>query len=151
MDPVSLFLDFKEFLKLLNSAEVRYLVLGGYAVNYYGYHRTTGDLDIWIAVDEENARRVSTVMQQFGFSAQSVPPDQFLERGKVFRMGRPPVRIELLTDPSGVDFEACYSRRIIGELDGVPVSLIALPDLKVNKRASNRSKDLVDLENLPEQ
>ena len=121
-DPVSLFPDFKEFLKLMNSGEVRYLVVGGYAVNYHGYHRTTGDLDIWIAVDEENASRVSSVLQRFGFSAGSVPAAAFLERGKIFRMGVKPVRIEILTQPSGVEFDACYGRRVVDTVDGVPMT-----------------------------
>jgi hypothetical protein len=149
-DPVSLFPDFREFLSLMNSAEVRYLVLGGYAVNYYGYHRTTGDLDVWIAVSPDNAQRVSKVLQQFGFSPQRVPPETFVEKGKVFRMGMKPVRIELLTEPSGVDFEECYARRLEGVLDGVRVPLISLTDLRINKRASGRTKDLSDLEGLPE-
>jgi len=150
MDPVSLFPDFKEFLKLMNSADVRYLVLGGYAVNYHGHHRTTGDLDVWIAVDPQNAQRVSQVLQEFGFGASTVPASVFLEVGKVFRMGRKPVRIEILTQPSGVEFEDCYRRRISAVVDGVEIPFISLEDLKANKRAANRLKDQHDLENLPQ-
>jgi predicted nucleotidyltransferase len=149
METASLFPDFKEFLRLLNSVEVRYLLIGGYAVNFHGHYRTTGDMDIWIAVDPENARRVSEVLRKFGFSAQSVPPNMFLEVGKIFRFGITPVRIELLTLPDGIEFESCYSRRINAEIDGVPVSVIALPDLIANKRASGRPKDHDDLLNLP--
>lgn len=133
----------------MNSAEVRYLILGGYAVNYHGHHRTTGDLDLWIAVDTQNAARVSQVLQDFGFPAASVPPDAFLQVGKVFRFGSRPVRIELLTQPTGVEFESCYLRRVLAELDGVSVPIIHLADLKQNKRASGRTKDIADLENLP--
>jgi hypothetical protein len=148
-DPVSLFPDFKEFLKLMNSGDVRYLVVGGYAVNYHGHHRTTGDLDVWIAVDPDNAARISAVLQEFGFSPENVPAAAFLERGKIFRMGVKPVRIELLTQPSGVDFDDCYARRIVDAVDGVTIPLISLDDLKANKRAAARTKDLADLENLP--
>jgi hypothetical protein len=150
MDPVSLFPDFKEFLKLPNSAEVRYLLLGGYAVNYHGHHRTTGDMDIWIAVDPTNASRMAQALAQFGFSPAAVPASMFLEKGKIFRFGVKPVRIEILTDPSGVEFEQCYQRRVEAELDGVRTPFISLADLKINKRASGRDKDLLDLKNLPE-
>src|SRR5579863_2916109 len=93
--------DFKEFLRLLNSREVEYLVVGGYAVNYYGYARATADLDIWIGITPENAEVAASVVRAFGFSrAQGAA---FLEPAKVIRMGVPPVRIEILTTISGVD------------------------------------------------
>ncbi|HEY2586352.1 MAG TPA: hypothetical protein VGI81_11365 [Tepidisphaeraceae bacterium] len=146
---VSLFPDFKEFLKLLNSSKVRYLLIGGYAVNFHGHHRTTGDMDIWIAVDPDNAQRISATLQQFGFSIASVPPEMFLETGRIFRFGVKPVRIELLTSPSGIDFETCYSRRVEAEIDGVAIPVLALQDLRENKRAAGRPKDEDDLLNLP--
>jgi len=150
MAKVDLFPDFKEFLGLLNSEGVRYLVLGGYAVNLYGYRRSTDDLDVWIATDAENARKVSRVMRTFGgFPAAQVKPTMFQAKGMLFIMGREPVRIDLLTDPSGVEFDACYVRRREVEWDGIKVPLIALEDLKVNKQASGREKDLADLRNLP--
>src|SRR5205807_6116587 len=97
-----------------------------------------------------NARRISEVMQQFGgFPAVEVPPSMFLQTGKVLIFGREPVRIDVLTSASGVNFSECYERRIEGELDGVVVPLISLEDLKQNKRASDRLKDRADLENLP--
>lgn len=149
METVSLFPDFKEFLKLLNSSKVRYLLIGGYAVNFHGHYRTTGDIDLWIAVDAENANRLSIALQQFGFSAESVPAAMFLESGKIFRFGVKPVRIELLTSPSGVDFDQCYSRRIDAQIDEVSVPVISLDDLRESKRASGRPKDQDDLINLP--
>jgi hypothetical protein len=105
--------DFKEFLRLLNSNEVEYLIVGGYAVNYYGYSRATADLDIWIALAPNNADRVSDVVKQFGFL--QADPAMFLEPGKVIRMGVPPVRLEILTTISGVEFADCYTRRNAGE------------------------------------
>ena len=91
MAKVDLFPDFKALLELLNSAGVRYLVLGGYAVNHYGYHRATDDLDIWIAIDPENAKRVSEVLQEFGdFPAAAVKPSMFQQKAKVFIFGREP-------------------------------------------------------------
>jgi hypothetical protein len=138
--------DFKEFLQLLNSSKVEYLVIGGYAVNYYGYPRATADLDIWIAVMPENARRLARVMHEFGFTQADAAI--FLEERKMIRMGVPPIRLEILTSISGVDFPEAYARRLKTEFDGVPVNLIHLDDLKRNKRASGRLKDLLDLEQL---
>lgn len=151
MAKANLFPDLKEFLESLNSAGIKYMVVGGYAVNYHGYHRATDDLDVWIAVDKENARLISRVMQDFaGFPRSKVPPSMFLEVGKVFIFGREPVRIDILTGPSGVDFAECHARCVRATLDGVIVPLISLDDLKLNKRASGRLKDLADLENLPD-
>jgi predicted nucleotidyltransferase len=152
MDPASLNPNFKEFFESLNSAGVKYLLLGGYAVNYYGYHRATDDLDIWIALDKENAARLSEVMRKFGgFRASDVPPSLFLQKGKVFVFGREPVRIDILTGPSGIDFQECYARRQETTWDGVRVPIISLEDLRANKKASARAKDLADLEVLPTQ
>jgi predicted nucleotidyltransferase len=150
MAKVDLYPDFREFLKSLNSQGVEYLVIGGYAVIYYGYRRTTDDLDVWIATSPQNAERVSRVLQQFGgFRPSRVKPSMFLEAPKTFIFGREPVRIDILTGPSGVDFGACFARRTIVEWDGIKVPLISFQDLKQNKEASGRAKDLADLENLP--
>lgn len=145
---ISLDPNFKEFIALLNSERVRYLLLGGYAVNYYGYHRFTGNIDFWIAVDSENANRVSKALQQFGFSADAVKPALFMESNRVHMLGRVPMRVDLLTGPSGVEFDDCYKRRVLATLDGIDVSLISLEDLRRNKLASGRDKDLMDLKGL---
>lgn len=142
--------DFKEFLKLLNSAGIEYLLIGGYAVGYYGYPRTTGDMDVWLATHPTNAQKVTRVLHDFGFRSEDVTDHLFQQPDKIIRMGVPPVRIELLTGISGVNFDECYQRRRIGELDGVPVSFISLADLKTNKQAAGRTKDLNDLEHLPD-
>lgn len=138
--------DFKEFLRLLNSNSVEYMVIGGYAVNYYGFPRATADLDIWIAIGQQNAQRVAQVLREFGFTQAEA--EAFLEPRKIIRMGVPPVRLEILTSISGVEFAECYRRRLAVELDGVPVNLIHLDDLKRNKQASGRLKDRLDLEQL---
>jgi hypothetical protein len=147
---ISLDPNFREFIALLNSEGVRYLLLGGYAVNYHGHHRFTGDIDFWIAIDAENARRVSAAPQRFGFTPASVRPEQFMEPNRAHMFGNKPVRVDLLTGPSGVEFEACYARRIVDTLDGVELSIISLADLRQNKLASGRDKDLMDLKGLPD-
>jgi hypothetical protein len=152
MAKVDLYPDFKDFLESLNSESIRYLLIGGYAVNFYGYRRPTDDLDVWIALERENLEKVSRVLQRFaGFPAKTVAPSVLSEPGKVFIFGREPVRIDLLTGPSGVEFDSCYQRRRVVDLDGVKVPLISFDDLRQNKRASGRNKDLADLDNLPTQ
>jgi len=146
---LSLPLDFKEFLKLLNEKSVRYLLIGGYAVGYHGYPRATGDMDVWIAIHPENAQKMVSVLRDFGFDHPELTPELFLQKNKIVRMGYPPMRLEISTGISGVEFEECYKSRIVDTLDDVEVNIIDLPHLKANKKAAGRLKDLADLENLP--
>jgi len=141
--------DFKEFLKLLKEHDVRYLLIGGYAVGYHGYPRATDDMDIWVAIHPENASKLVAALQDFGMDDPELRSELFLQKPKIVRMGFAPLRLEISTTISGVDFEDCYAERVVEILDGIEVSLIDLENLKRNKRASGRSKDLADLENLP--
>jgi predicted nucleotidyltransferase len=141
--------DFKDFLKLLNANRVEYLLIGGYAVGYHGYPRATGDMDIWVAVNPENAAKTVVALKEFGFDVPELSAELFLRQNQIVRMGVPPMRIELTTTISGVNFEECYAARVVAELDGVKVNLIHLRHLKINKKAAGRHKDLNDLENLP--
>jgi len=141
--------DFKEFLKLLNAHQVEYLLIGGYAVGYHGYPRATVDMDIWIAMHPANAERIVAALKEFGFDLPELSPELFLKEWQVIRLGVPPVRIELATTVSGVNFNECYAERLTDILDGVKVNLISLRHLKINKKASGRHQDLADLENLP--
>jgi hypothetical protein len=141
--------DFKEFLKSLNSNSVEYLLIGGFAVNIYGYVRTTNDLDVWINVNPENAAKIDRALREFGFSTPTLTPALFLARNNVVRMGLPPIRIEILTSISGVEFDACYAEREIIQVEEMAIPVISLVRLRENKAASARMKDLADLENLP--
>ena len=149
MATINLPQDFKEFLQLLNDHEVKYLLVGGYAVGYHGFPRATVDMDIWVAINPKNAQKIVAVLEEFGFNFPELNADLFLERDKIVRMGVPPMRLEILTTVSGIEFEICYRNRIIAELDGVQIDMIGLDDLKRNKLAAGRHKDLSDLENLP--
>lgn len=141
--------DFKEFLRLLNSRKVEYLLIGGYAVGYYGYPRATADIAIWIAIKPDNAQKVAAVVREFfGIALEDATPELFLTPNKIVRMGVPPLRIEILTTISGVDFTECYAERVNDVIDGVAVNLISLRHLKLNKKASGHLKDLSDLEHL---
>lgn len=141
--------DFKDFLQLLNSHQVEYLLIGGYAVGYHGYPRATGDMDIWIAIHRRNAEKVVAVLKEFGFDLPELSVGLFLKENQVIRMGVSPVKIDIATTISGVSFAECYTERVVDILDGVQVNLISLEHLKANKKASGRLKDLTDLENLP--
>jgi hypothetical protein len=141
--------DYKEFLRLLRAHGVEYLLIGGWAVGYYGYPRATYDLDVWIAMSPANAGRVVKVLTDFGFDVPELSTDLFLQPDKIVRMGVEPKRIEVMTSISGVEFDKCYLERLEATINDVPVSLINLNDLKTNKKASGRLKDLSDLENLP--
>jgi hypothetical protein len=133
----------------LNHHQVEYLLVGGYAVGYHGYPRATVDIDVWIAPTPVNARKIVAALRDFGFGSDKLREALFLQRDKVVRMGLPPMRIEILTSISGVEFDEAVEARVEDELDGVPVRLISLVHLKVNKRAAARAKDLADLEELP--
>jgi hypothetical protein len=125
------------------------LLVGGYAVGYHGYPRATGDMDIWIEVSQSNAKKVESVFRDFGIPQQEISKELFLKKDKVIRMGVPPVRLEVITGASGVNFTECYSRRDLIEIDGITISFISIQDLKTNKKAAGRHKDLEDLEHLP--
>ena len=137
--------DFKEFLRLLRSAKIRYLLVGGYAVGHYGHPRATGDLDIWFAIDRANAEALVKVLRDFGFDVPELNVALLQQPRRVIRMGVPPVRINI----DGVSFEECYGRRHTTKIDEVEVDLISLEDLKTNKRAAGRHQDLDEIEKLP--
>ena len=125
------------------------MLIGGYAVGYHGYARATDDMDIWVAIHPDNAQKIVTVLKVFGFDLPELKPELFLREKQIIRMGIPPVKLEIGTSISGVDFDECYQGRVVDELDGVEVNLIDLENLKKNKKASGRLKDLADLEKLP--
>jgi len=140
--------DFSEFLKLLNSKQVEYLLIGGWAVAYYGYPRATGDMDIWVSTTNENAVKIVSVFKEFGFGIPQLSTELFTKENQVTRIGVPPLRIEILTTISGVSFNECYERRKTEMIDDTKINLISLEDLKTNKAASKRHKDLDDFEKL---
>ena len=149
MATIKLTRDFREIIDLLNSNEVEYLLVGGYAVNHYGFVRYTADMDIWVGSSPSNAEKVSATLQTFGFSAESVPAENFQDEKTIFQMGVPPVRIDLLTTVSGLEFGDCFAKRELATSAGTKINVISLADLQTNKRASGRPKDLGDLDNLP--
>jgi hypothetical protein len=132
----------------LNAHKIKYLVVGGYAVTVHGYPRYTNDIDIWIWIDKANAENLIMVLKDFGFGSLDISTDDFLNPNKVIQLGYPPNRIDLLTSISGVEFEDCYPKRVTIEIRGIKIDFIDIDNLKKNKQASGRHKDLNDLENL---
>lgn len=149
MDTTRLPSDFREFLKLLNKHDVKYLVVGGYAVCFHGYPRTTADLDVWVSATPQNAARVVAALKEFGFTSASEVESLLTAPGKIVRMGVPPLRLELLTSISGVDFDSCHMRRLVLDTGDIAINLISLEDLKKNKAAAGRDRDRDDLSHLP--
>ena len=141
--------DFKEFLSLLNTHRVDYLLVGGYAVVLHGYPRSTGDIDLWIRTSRGNAERVLRACRDFGFDVPNLRLALFTEPKRMTRMGIPPLRIEILNSVSGLRFQDAWKRRVITLMDGLEVPAISLADLRTNKQAAGRAKDIADLENLP--
>lgn len=150
METMQLPEDFSDFLRLLDAHEVEYLLVGGYAVAYHGYPRPTQDLDIWIACEPDTAARIVRVLHAFGFDDPKVDAETFLDPQRLVRLGAPPMRLEILTSVTGLTFTDSYQRAERTQLDGVLVTVISLDDLRRNKRAAGRAKDLADLEELPE-
>ena len=140
--------DFREFIESLNANQVRYLVVGGYAVAIHGHPRYTKDIDIWVEVSPANAANLIRALDQFGFGSLGLKESDFLETDQIIQLGNPPNRIELFTALPGVDFAVCYPLRVEIELDNIRVNFIDLENLKKNKLASGRHQDLADVENL---
>lgn len=141
--------DFKELLQLFNANDVRYLVVGGYAVSFHGYPRYTKDIDIWIDMRNDNAARLVKALDDFGFGSLGLKPEDFLIPDRIVQLGYPPNRVDLLTTVPGVEFAECYAARVQVKIDDeLSANFIDLDNLKKNKKASGRTQDLADLENL---
>jgi len=141
--------EFREFLACLNRAGVEYLLVGGFAVNHYGYHRSTEDIDFWIAVSDENFDRLLAAIRYFFDGDLEGLDRKFLQNNESLFLGGVPNKIKVFKHASSLDFSQAYPRRVETTIDGEPVKMICLNDLKINKRASGRNKDLADLDNLP--
>jgi hypothetical protein len=136
--------DFKDFIKFLNENKVKYLLVGGWAVGIHGNPRATKDIDFLIAVDNINLKRLQKAMYEFG--APTIDMSIFKDKGNFFRMGRPPIQIDIITDATGIDMKSSYLRRQIIDINGLEISVISKDDLIKNKKASGRHRDLDDAE-----
>lgn len=140
--------DLREFIVLLNSHNVEYILVGGHAVAFHGHPRFTGDIDFLIRTTSSNVQRVLDVLTAFGFGGLDIFARDLLEPGRIVQLGQPPNRIDILTSISGVDFDSAWQARVQTTIDDQPVPLIGWDELVRNKRAAGRKKDLADLEKL---
>ena len=143
--------DFREFLALLNEHEVKFIIVGGYALAFHGAPRFTGDIDVYVKPDRENAKRILHALADFGFSSLDITIDDFQNQDNVIQLGLPPVRIDLITSISGVSWNEADASKEPGLFGDVSVSYIGKDQFIINKRASGRKKDLADLESLGEE
>ena len=147
-DRIRLAADFRDLLHAFVDHEVRFLVVGAYALAVLGRPRATGDLDVWIDATPRNAARTHAALGAFGAPLRGLTVDDLASPGVVFQIGLPPLRIDVLTAIDGVEFAAAWRRRIEADFDGVAVPVISAKDFIVNKRATGRLKDRVDAESL---
>jgi len=142
--------DYKELLELFNAHKVDYLIIGAYALAFYGAPRYTGDLDILVRPDQENAEKILQALEEFGFGSLNLNADDFAAPDKVVQLGMPPVRIDIITSITGVSWEEAKASRIAAPLGNVPIFYIGKETLIRNKHALGRKKDLADIEALGE-
>ena len=143
--------DFRDLLALFNAHQVEYMIVGGYALAFHGAPRYTGDIDIFVRPTSENARRILTALDEFGFGSLGLTVEDFESPDNVVQLGVPPVRIDLITSITGVSWEDALSDCVDGKYGELPVKYIGLDRFISNKRATGRKKDLSDLEALGEE
>jgi hypothetical protein len=139
-------LEFRDLLSSFNAQGLKYLLVGGWAVGHHGYKRHTLDIDFWIAVSSDNADRLIAALHEFCGAAPS--KSSIVDGRKTTEFGNPPLKVHIMCDISGVEFDECYTHRVDADWDGIPVPIIGLADLLKNKQSSGRLKDIQDVDAL---
>ena len=142
--------DFLDLLRAFIDCNVRFLIVGAYALAVHGRPRATGDLDVWVDATPENAAKVMAALEQFGAPTEQVSAEDFSRPGIVFQMGLPPMRIDVLTELSGLTFGEAWSTRTRAALGPITADVIGREAFIKNKRATGRARDLADIEALGE-
>ncbi len=145
---IDLTADFRDLLRAFFAREVRFLLIGAYALAVHGRPRATGDLDLWVEPSRENAERAYAALRDFGAPLHDLRVEDLATPGVVFQVGVAPLRIDLLTRIDGVEFAAAWPRRVEASFDGLRVPVIGREDLITNKRATGRLQDRADVERL---
>jgi len=140
--------DFKELLKIFKKHNIRYLVVGGYAVMKYTEPRFTKDLDLFIAIDHANANSVYLALKEFGAPLENLGPEDFAQREYFYQMGRPPLRVDIMMSIPGIEFDEAWKNREMVQLEDIQIPFISRSDLIRAKEASGRPQDKSDVENL---
>ena len=142
--------DFRELLALFNAHKVKYVIVGGYALAFYGAPRATGDIDILVQPSRANSARILAALDQFGFRSVGLKASDFEKPDHVIQLGVPPVRVDILTSLTGISWSAAYKSRVKGYYGDVAVFYLGRRQFLVNKRAVARKKDQADIEALGE-
>ena len=140
--------DFLDFIKLCNKYDVKYLVIGGYAVSVHGYPRSTKDIDICIQLSEENAEKMIKVIEEFGFGSLKISKEDFLQQDFITQLGYEPLRIDILNDLDGVPFNEAWLNKRVVNMQNEPVNFIGYHDLLKVKAKAGRPQDLADIDRL---
>lgn len=141
--------DFQEFLQSFVDHDVRFLIVGGYALAAHGHPRYTKDLDVWVWTDPSNATRVVAALEEFGFGGLGLAAEDFEEPDVVVQLGREPQRIDILTFAAGLLFDEAYEHRVLVDVGGLSIPFISVDDLRTNKLATGRLRDRADAADLP--
>jgi len=140
--------DFKELLELFNSHKVEYLIVGAYALAFHGAPRFTGDIDLFVKADPDNAKRILDALVEFGFGSLDLSEVDFTTPNNVIQLGIPPLRVDIMTSLTGIDWEKARKNKMQGNYGNITAYFISKADLITNKRTLGRKKDLADLEAL---
>jgi hypothetical protein len=143
--------DFRDLLELFNSRGVDYVVVGGYALAFHGAPRATGDIDLFVGTNSDNAQRLVDALGEFGFGSVGLTKKDFETPNQVVQLGVPPVRVDIMTSITGVSWEEAYQSRVEGTYGDVPAFYLGREHFLSNKRATGRRRDLADLEALGEE
>ena len=137
-----------DFVELCNTHAVEYLVIGGYAVSFHGYPRSTKDLDICIKISEENAEKMVQVINEFGFGSLKLVREDFMKRDFITQLGHEPVRIDILNDIDGVPFNIAWENKRVINYEGKEINFIGYSDLLKVKEKAGRPQDIADISKL---
>jgi len=143
--------DFQEFVKLFVAHNVRFLIIGGYAVAAHGHPRYTKDLDVWVWADPANSDRILSALNEFGFGDVGLTTDDFEAPNSIIQLGNEPQRIDILTTATGLTFTDAYENRVLIPIDDVQVPFVSLDDLRMNKLSTGRLQDLADVDALADE
>ncbi|MDA3884863.1 MAG: nucleotidyltransferase [Candidatus Delongbacteria bacterium] len=143
-DSIQISNDFKEFAELLEKNSVKYLIIGGFAVNFHGYPRYTKDIDIWLMVDHSNIENFLITLKEFGFESLGLNEKDFTDKDNIIQLGYEPNRIDILVSVDGLEFQKTYENRLDYKYDDICLNFISIDDLIIAKQTSGRPQDLAD-------
>lgn len=138
--------DYKELLELFNAHKVEYLIVGGFALAFHGAPRFTGDIDLLVKPDVENAKKILAALKDFGFASLNFTEADFLKLDNIIQLGYPPFRIDIIMSITGVDWQTAVNGKVAGKYGDVDIFFLGKKEFIANKKASGRLKDLADIE-----